>query len=151
MPYSQDPEGVQRDAIRLMVGDLSTAASGEFLADADYDFFVNQSPNRWIAAQLAANSLAAKFTGAAADASGDGYLEKSVGDLKIKKADAVAAASQYRSLASLFGRRAAANITPYSGGMSQSDKDANTDDSDLVPPTFAMKMFDNGNATDFGV
>ena len=149
MPYSQDPEGVARDATRLLVGDISTSASGEWLADADYDFFNNQTPNQWIAAQLAANSLAAKFTGAAASASGDGYVEKSVGDLKIKKADAVSAAREYRSLASEFGRRAAAGIAPFSGGMSVSDKATNTADTDLVRPPFVSRMFDNANADDF--
>lgn len=150
MPYSGDPEGVARDEVRLLVGDLSTSTSGEFLTDEAYDWFVNETPNRYIAAQHAANSLAAKFTGAAASASGDGYIEKTVGDLKIRKADAVSAAAQYKSMAAQFGRQAAANIVPYAGGQSISDKASVVADSDRVAPPFVSGMFDNPNATTFG-
>lgn len=149
MPYSGDPEGVARDAVRLLVGDISTAASGEFLDDADYDFFISQSSNRFISAQIAANALAAKFTGAAASASGDGYLEKSVGDLKIKKADAIGAAREYRSMASMYGRNAAAGIAPFSGGLSISDKATVGADADRARPAFVSRLFDNDGATDF--
>ncbi len=149
MPYSGAPETVARDAIRVLVGDLSTSASGEFMGDAEYDYFANTTPNAYIGAQLAANSLAALFTAAAASASGSGYVEKAVGDLKIKKADAVQAAASFRALASEFGRRAAAGITPFSGGMSISDKATNTSDTDKLRPAFISKLFDNAAAIDF--
>lgn len=149
MPYSGDPEGVARDAVRLLCGDVSTSASGEFLDDADYDFFVAQSSNAFIRAQIAANALAAKFTGSAASASGDGYLEKSVGDLKIKKADALGAAKEYRSMASMYGRHAAAGITPFSGGMSLADKATVGADADRARPAFVSRLFDNSGASDF--
>lgn len=149
MPYSGDPTGVARDAIRVLVGDLSTAASGEYLGDEAYDFIIAQASNVYVRAQIAATSIAAKFTGAAASASGTGYVEKSVGDLKIKKADAAQLASQYRSLASEYGKKAALGISPYAGGISASDKAANAADTDNIAPAFALKLMDNANANDF--
>lgn len=149
MPYSGDPEGVSRDAVRVLVGDTSTSATGEYMGDPEYDFFLAETPNHYVAAQLAANSLAAKFTGAAASGTGDGYLEKTVGDLKIKKADATQAAAQYRALAAEFGRRAAAGVSPYAGGISASDKASIASDSDRVPLPFTPGQFENPNADDF--
>ena len=124
--------------IRLYVGDISTSTANELLADTDYTHFSSVTGNVWIAAQLAANSLAAKFTGVASD-----VKSKKVGDLEIEYSDAYAAAEGYKLLASKFGRMAASQISPYAGGISRSDKAATEADTDRVDPMFARDMFSN--------
>ena len=126
------------DQVRLYVGDISTSTASELLADTDYSHFNSVAGNVWIAAQLAANSLAAKFTGVASDVS-----KKSVGDLTIEYSDATNAAVGYKLLAQKFGRMAAAQISPYAGGISRSDKAAVEADTDRVEPMFARDLFSN--------
>lgn len=147
MAYGGNPSGDTSDAIRLLVGDISTSTSGEFLTDTDYDYFASVTGNSFVAAQLAANSLAALFMGSAASASGSGYTEKSVGDLRLKKADAVQVAQQYKALAQKFSRMASANIVPSAGGITRSSKRSAEQDSDRVSPFFTRNLLDNQNAT----
>lgn len=150
MAYTGNPSTVPRDAVRLLVGDISTSTSGEYLADADYTFFIAQTPNIYVAAQLASNSLAALFTGSAASASGSGFVEKSVGDLRLKKADASQMAANYRALAVKFGRMSAGMTAPTAGGISRSDKRAAELDTDRVPPFFTRSQMDNREAVNPG-
>lgn len=147
MAYGGTPGTVDRDAVRLLVGDISTSTSGEFLANGDYDFFIAQTGGIYIAAQLAANSLAALFMGSASASGGSGFVEKQVGDLRLKKADAMSMARSYRELAAKFGRMAASKKAPYAGGLTKSDKQAVEDDSDRTVPFFTRDLMDNPSAT----
>lgn len=146
MAYTASPQTVTRDAVRVLVGDVSTSTSATYLDDAEYNYFISATPNTYIAAQLAANSLAALFAGAAASAVGGGWVERTVGDLKIKKSDASQAAAGYQALAQKFGRMAAAQITPYAGGIAASDKDDVESNTDRVRPAFLRGLFDNPQA-----
>ena len=137
MAYGSTPTSTNTDGLRVLVGDISTSTSSELLADADYTFFLTQG-SFYIAAKLAANSLAAKFTGVAQD-----IKTKKVGDLEITYSDANNAASGYKMLASEFGRMAAAGVSPYAGGISRSDKASVQADTDRVDPAFSRGIFDN--------
>ena len=148
MAYGGNPSTNAIDRTRLLVGDVSTSTASEFLANNDYTFFNAQASNQYVQAQLAANSLAALFAGQAASASGSGFIEKKVGDLMIKKADASQAAQWYRSLGQKFGRMAAAGLTPYAGGLSIDEKQDVEDDTDRVRPAFLRNLFDNPLAMD---
>ena len=139
MPYTNNPRGNPRDALRLLVGDISTSTSGEFLSDVDMDFFISETSNRYVAAQLAANSLAATFAGSASAVSGSGYTEKQVGDLRLKKADLTQMAASYRQLSQKFGLMAAAGITPTAGGITASN-------GSTLAPFFFRRMLDNPSA-----
>lgn len=150
MAYGASPQTDNTDAVRALVGDVGTSTSTTYLDDAEYDYFLSVAPNNFIAAQLAANSLAALFAGAAASANGAGYVTRKVGDLTITKSDASQAASGYRTLAQKFGRMAAANITPYAGGLMISGKADVVGDADRVRPAFLRGLFDNKNALDAG-
>lgn len=150
MAYGGNPSGVTRDMVRLLVGDVSTSTSGEFLGNTEYDALIAATNNTYVAAQLAANSLAALFTGAAASASGSGFVEKTVGDLTLKKADASQMAANYRTLSGKLQRMAASGMSPYAGGISRSDKATVAADSDRVAPVFTRGMFDNPDAGDPG-
>lgn len=148
MAYTSNPSGSANDRVRLLVGDISTSTSGEYLADGDYTYFNSAASNTFVAAQLAANSLAALFTGAAASASGSGFVEKKVGDLTLKKADAVSLAKSYRELSFKLQRMAASGMTPYAGGLSVSGKRDVETDTDRVKPRFSGGQFDNPSAVD---
>lgn len=136
MAYTNNPRANPRDAVRLLVGDVSTSTSREFLSDVDYDYFIAVCPNHYSAAALACNSLAAVFGGSG--------TEKKVGDLSIKRADA----AYYRDLGRQLQRMSALQSVPYAGGISRSDKAAVRDDSDRVRPAFETGMFDNPWAVD---
>lgn len=146
MAYTGNPTTVNRDAVRLLVGDISTSTSAEYLANGDYDFFIAEGGNNYVAAQLAANSLAALFMGSAASAGAGGFVEKQVGDLRLKKADATQLANSYRQLAQKLSRMAASKVAPYAGGIGISDKREVEDDSDRVKPFFTRALLDNPNA-----
>lgn len=146
MAYGAAPITVSRDAVRLLVGDVSTSTSAEWLANGDYDYFVAQTSSVYIAAQLAANSLGALFAGPSGV--GEDWTERKVGDLTIKRSDAAGLASEFRQLGKKLGRMAAAGITPYAGGLSRDDKDTVGDDTDRVRPAFTRKLFDNKHALD---
>lgn len=136
IPYTNQPRTNPRDAVRLLVGDISTSTGREYLSDVDYDFFLSATPNQYSAGALAANSLAMRFAG-------DG-TEKSVGDLRIKRAQA----AEYRDLSKQLARMSALQSAPYAGGISRSDKASVEADSDRVKPAFAAGQFDNPQAID---
>lgn len=148
MAYTGNPSGVVRDQVRLLVGDISTSTSGEYLADADYTWFIAATANTYTAAQLAANSLAMMFTAAAASAAGTGYVEKQVGDLTLKKADATRLAASYRALSGTLAQMAASGLTPSAGGITVSGKDTLELDTDRVKPRFRSGLFDNPGAVE---
>lgn len=147
MAYTNNPTGNPVDRIRLLVGDISTSTSAEYLSDVDYNWLNSETGNVYVAAQLAANSLAALFTGSASSATGSGYVEKTVGDLRLRKADATQMAQSYRLLAAKFGRMAASKIVPSAGGITISGKRTAEADSDRVSPYFQRGLLDNPEAT----
>src|SRR3990167_7292414 len=134
MAYGGSPATVTRDAVRLLVGDISTSTANEFLSNTDYDFFVSSASNTYISAQLAANSLAALFAGPSG--AGEDWIERKVGDLTIKRSEATGIAAEFRALGQKFGRMAAAGITPFAGGITISGKDEVEADTDRVRPAF---------------
>lgn len=138
MAYTDSPATVVTDAIRLMVGDISTSTAREFLSNNAYTYFYAQSSNNvYLAAQLACQSLGSLFASTA--------IEKKVGDLMIKRGDM---AASYRLLAKDFGSQALATVSPSAGGISKSDKRAAEGDSDRAQPAFIRKLMDNYLALD---
>ena len=135
MPYTDSPSSTnaagKRDAVRLLVGDISTSAAGDFLSDNAYDFFISHATFPYGSAILACNALAALNGGRA--------IEKAVGDLHYKKADA----KYYQTLMAEFRIRLAIGSDPYAGGISRSDKQSVTRDLDRTAPAFAKGEFDD--------
>ena len=147
MAFTNNPSTNAKDAVRLLVGDVSTSTSGEYLSDNSYTYFIAQTPNQYVAASLAANSLAALFMGAAASGTGsNGYLRKRVGDLEMEKADATKTAESYRLLSKQLSKGSAGTISPSAGGISRSDKAAAKGNPDRVEPAFARGQFDSPRA-----
>lgn len=147
MAYGATPQTDASDAVRLLVGDVGTSTSLTWLDDADYEYFIAVTSNHYSAARLASNSLAALFMGSAASGIGaNGYLEKRVGDLELRKADALRLAEGFRQLAREYALRSAQSITPFAGGQSKAGKYAQESDSDRVVPMFVRNMFDHPGA-----
>lgn len=139
MAYTDNPSTKTSDAIRLLVGDISTSTAREFLSDRAYTYFYAQSSNNvFLAAQLACQSLASLFASTAVD--------KRVGDLYIKKNTNIA--QSYIALGKEFGAQAMATVSPSAGGISVADKRSAEADIDRVQPAFIRKLFDNYLALD---
>ena len=144
MAYGDAPQTVARDAVRLLVGDVSTSTSSEFLSDGSYDYFLSVTPNNYVAASLAASSLSALFTTAAVSGTGsNGYMRKKVGDLELEKGDAQQYAAHYKTLSVEMRRMSALGISPYAGGQTVSGKRSVEQDTDRVRPAFKVGGYDN--------
>lgn len=140
MSYGGNPSTDSSDAVRLLVGDISTGSSGEYLSDGDYDFFIAQTPTIYAAAALAANTLAMMFGGASVSSLSGGYLSKEVGDLKLTKADASQFAAQYRALGRRLDLMGALKTAPVAGGLERPEGSP-------VDPFFFRNQFDNPSVT----
>jgi len=139
MAYTGNPSTSAPDAVRLLIGDVSTSTSSEIFSDGEIDYFVAQYSN----SELAASAALKASIGTSKSQTLAGVLSKQVGDLKIDyggKSGAheiiIAKASQLRML----GVR---KVKPYAGGISESDKDAAESDTDRVAPNFRIGQFDH--------
>lgn len=134
MAYGNNPSGSATDAVRLLVGDVSTSTAAELLTDNSYTYFINTTPSHYAAAALAANSLAAMY---AAEGT-----EKEVGDLRLKRTEDP---EYWSALGRRLDRMASKMTAPYAGGISKSDKSSVKADSDRAEPAFVRNQFDNPN------
>ena len=116
MVYGGNPATDTTDAVRLLIHDTSATP---LLTDIEVDWFITQHSNVWFAAAAAATSISATYT--------DAIIEQRVGDLEWKKDSG---SGQYLKLAELRATGVRIGVTPYAGGISISDKDANLSDSD---------------------
>lgn len=138
MPYTNNPFNNPVDRIRLMVGDISTSTSGEFLDDVQYLYLLSVAPNQYSAAALTCTVLAAK--------NGGNAITKKVGDLSYTKGDA----SYYNALKTQFTIMSALQPSgaPYAGGITISDKQNVEADANRVQPFFHREIFDDPRGHD---
>lgn len=129
MAYGGNPSGVPRDAVRLLVGDISTSTASEILSNSDYDFFLAQTPNKYEAAALAVQSLANV-------AAQGGVIRKEVGDLVL-----VWDFSQLMALARRFTLMSSLQCTPTAGGIEGPN-------GQLLKPAMFRKLMDNPEVID---
>lgn len=127
--YTGNPSTSREDAIRLLVGDISTSTAGEFLADGDYTYFAGQQSSDYLAAAMAADTLAGKT----ADA-----VDKRVGDLQLRTG---MKAPGWRAKAALLRQEAAKSTTLFVASVSESEKEAFEDDADVPQPKFTTDLF----------
>ena len=124
----------ERGQVRLMVAD--TDSTNALLQDAEIDFFLSEEANKYFAAARAAGAISAQFFRLATD--------KKVGDLSRSYQSK---AEDYKQLQSDLEKRGKSKpssgiVTPKYGGTSQSAKDSNNDNTDLVRPRFVRDQFD---------
>ena len=135
--YTSDPEDVDRDAVRLLIGDTDT--TDQQLQDAELDWFLSDEGSVSGAAIAAARAIQARYAR---------MVDKAVGDLRLSYSQR---ADHYADLATRLERRRAQRTgVPFAGGISQAQKDTVEADTDRVEPYFTRGQFrdiDEGDLT----
>ena len=129
---SSGPGSSDRSWVRLMVGDNTTTPANE-LEDEDIDVLLSDHGSKERAAIAAARALGAKYARKS---------DKTVGRLSISASQI---SKNYYELAKELERnlsRTVGGTALYAGGISQSDKDSEEDDTDRVAPAFTRGQFD---------
>jgi len=128
--YSGDPSQSTTDAVRFYIQD--TDMDSPMLADGEISYVLIDYPNPLLAAAQCCRALAARFSQ---------KVSKRVGDLSINFSDK---AKQYLALATeLEEQGSMSSITPYAGGVSLSDMQNVSNNTDRPTPPFQEKQFDN--------
>lgn len=131
--YCNNPAHDPKDAVRLYVGD--TDERDALLQDEEIQFLLNDEGSIKRAAASAALAIAAKFSRLADEAVGRVRVDFS------QKARAYTALASKLEMASDLS-----DAIPYGGGISISDKCAQENNTDRVPPIFTKHI--NENPTD---
>lgn len=140
--YSGDPSSSPKDECRFLTGDTGWNGAPWQLADAEIQYqltIVNPPPatipasGNYLAAANCAATIAARYKG---------FVDKSVGDLKLSYSQL---SKQFEAIALRLRSQAAINAVPfYVGGLSLSTKAANARNRDLVQPAVVKDGQDNG-------
>ncbi len=140
--YSGDPDSSALDAIRFLCGDTDT--NDQLLANEEISWINKEvtgsttaTTGLYDAAYRCCLLIASKFSRMA---------DKAVGDLRV---DMSQKAKSYREQAAELKELASREglvPTPYSGGMTISDKDIDAEDSNMVQPSFYQGQFNNPGA-----
>src|SRR3990172_6674772 len=128
--YSSTDLSTDLAKVRSLTGDTDT--NDQQLTDEEIDFYLDNAGNLYYAAANASEALAGKY---------QRRVDKSVGRASLAASQR---AKGYRAQAAVYS-----GITPYVGGISESDKDAIEDDSDRVRPLF-VKGWDDIPGTGIG-
>lgn len=128
MPYGGTTSN--NDTLKFLVGDLSTASSGELISTGKCAQLISMFGGVRAAAPHAARAIAARYADEA---------DKSVGDLSI-------AASQKSKAYFELARELKSSVLlagiPFAGGISRSQKTSVMQNSDRVEPSFTIGMHD---------
>lgn len=138
MPYTGNPGTVPRDAVRLRIGDTQTP---ELLDDASIDYLLAQAAGSVeLAAALAAEALAARFSGGA-----DSYTAG-----RVSKSYAQRAAA-YWTLAKTIRAGLARFVAPVSTGQLRDVDVTDARNAALKQPQFTIGQHDNPAAEGGGI
>lgn len=140
MAYTGNPSTNANDAIRLLIGDVSTSTGSEIFSDAEIDYFNSLKPNAHLSAAAAVISLIGSTRGQNLSS----VLEKQVGDLRLKYGtESGGAGGSLQAKAKQLRLEGVRKVKPYAGGISEMDKDAAENDPDWNRSAFSVGMFDN--------
>lgn len=133
--YTGNPSSSNKDAVRFLCGDVD---DGDMqVSDEEITFAVADEGNVYAAAAVICEHLSARWAREASRSINAGAgLSTSINLSERSKAYAQKAKD-------LRVRASTSAGMVYAGGISQSDKEANQDDTNLVPPAFFRGMFDN--------
>ena len=131
--YTEDPGSSTKDAVRFYVGD--TIGADPQITDEEIEFLLtDEGTNALRAAARAAEAISAKYAR---------QVDKTVGGLSLQ---AGRRAEKYATLAKELWQRASRTgkglPTPYTGGISQADKEINEADTDRTQPSFKVRLQD---------
>lgn len=135
--YSGDPATNARDAIRFLTGDTDT--NDQLINDEEIAWTNNQvtGSNTALTSLYEVSyrvllAIASKFSRLA---------DQSVGDLSVSMSQKAEAARAQAAQLKVLALREGSVPMPYLGGMSKSDKKVDTDDPDMVQPSFRRGQF----------
>lgn len=129
--YSGNPGYSAKDQVRFLIGD--TDSTDPLLQDAEITWVLSQYNNAPMNAAIrCCEAIIAKFSRLANEAVGQVRIDFS------QKAQAYT-----KMLTMLKTRLATEDASPYAGGISVSDKQAQTQNTDRVRPDFRKHMMEN--------
>lgn len=128
MTWSYDSSlSQERDQVRFLVGDTDPAAT-HLAQNEEIDWALTQG-GIWFAASLIADSIASFFSDSA---------DKQVGDLRLSNSQK---STQFRDLAVNFrANMSRISVAPFFTGQSESVKETDKLDTDLVQPFFRRDL-----------
>lgn len=131
--YSGDPSTSDRDKVRYLIGDTDATDQQESNEEIAWLLTIQSDP--FLAAALACEMLVSRYAR---------LVDKTVGDLSISYSQRQDA---YRKQADKLRQEAALTTAstiaaPYAGGISQSDKEIDTTDTDRTDPAIFKGMHD---------
>lgn len=125
-----------RNQVRLLIGDTSNSTATEQLSDGEIDWILTQRTNVYRAAALAARQIASQ--------NAEEVASKTVGPLTLTYAER---SSQWLKKAADLDAQAnkgmGSAVVPFSGGISETDKETQSNDDDWDKPWFYRGMHDN--------
>lgn len=129
--YTGDPTTSDKDAVRFLSGD--TDEQNPFLQDEEILWLLSENGNAYRAAAAACLQIASGFAKLA--------TSKQEGDLRIDYSTRI---TDMRALADDLRTKGGGRSMPlvYAGGISRADHDANSDDTDRIPPVFTVGQDD---------
>lgn len=128
--YTADPQNVQLDAMRLLIGDTDSTAP--LLQDSECNYFLSLNSNTFLAASESCKAISAKFARLA---------DTTVDSVSIKHSQK---AKQYAELGENLERKVKImGALPFAGGISRQEIANNWNDNDLVKPSFSLGQDDH--------
>lgn len=130
--YDNDPTGVPRDEVRLLVGD--TDATDQLITDEEIAYSLAKNPNPYRAAADMARVIAAKFAR---------LVTASVGSVSESASDLW---THYKDLAKELDRKAGTYALPSFGGLTIAEHVTDNADTGLVQANAKKDQYDNPRA-----
>lgn len=129
--YSGDPTTNKKDEVRFLIGD--TDVQEPLLQDGEIQYLLSKyNQNAMSAAIQACETIAAKFSR---------LMDEQVGQVKITYSQR---AEQYTKMRDeLRTRLSLDGVSPYSGGISKTDKQVQEQNTDRVKPDFTKHQMEN--------
>jgi len=134
--YSGDPTTSRKDELRFLIGDTDSAEP--LLQDEELDYILSKQASIYLAAAVACDTIAAKFSREADTRAGPGSRLSVALSQRAKAYRAMAA--EFRQMVTGEEAWVVARAIPYVGGLSLGERQADAADEDLIQPRFERDM-----------
>lgn len=133
MSFSYNPDLAGSSGLSFVRMRVMDTSSGSYkLEDEEIDSLLTvYGSNKYLAAAAAADQIGASYAV---------RTDKTIGKLSIRGGSL---SQQYFNLGKRLRYEAQLQATPFAGGISQTQKDSEIQDTDRVKPAFEVEQFDN--------
>lgn len=129
--YDGDPANSDLDAVRREIGDTNT--NDQLLSNEEVNFALDQEGDSITAASARCCEWLMREYAKQAD--------KTIGQLNIMLSQKSA---RYEAMATKLRKKGIKSaLAPYVGGLSETERDTDEDDTDLIQPIFTKDIFTN--------